>query len=207
MAKCFLVMGVPRSGTSAVAGVLHALGVCMGWKTQEGYDWPDPNEWNPKGFYQDAPLENAQDAMLGDGFPLPGTAPDPAMLGRFRELVRARCRGHDWGAKTSRMQWCLPEFLGACTDDVHLVITRRMPEQSAASWAARAKVPMTEAEEIVRRCTAQLERALAEVTLPRLTVEFDALLDGDALKLLADFAGRPLTREARSFVDPSLRRF
>lgn len=41
------VMGCYRSGTSAVAGILHHLGVHMGSNFQE------PNEGNPKGYFED----------------------------------------------------------------------------------------------------------------------------------------------------------
>jgi hypothetical protein len=44
---CIVVMGCYRSGTSAVAGILHNLGVHMGNNFQE------PNEQNPKGYFED----------------------------------------------------------------------------------------------------------------------------------------------------------
>tara|TARA_Y100000034_G_scaffold103692_1_gene129559 strand:+ start:30688 stop:31395 length:708 start_codon:yes stop_codon:yes gene_type:complete len=42
-----IVMGCYRTGTSAVAGILHHLGVNMGSNFQE------PNEANPKGYFED----------------------------------------------------------------------------------------------------------------------------------------------------------
>ena len=47
MSKCIVVMGCYRSGTSAVAGILHHLGVNMGGGFQE------PNGANPKGYFED----------------------------------------------------------------------------------------------------------------------------------------------------------
>ena len=45
--SCVIVMGCYRTGTSAVAGILHHLGVNMGENFQE------PNVQNPKGFFED----------------------------------------------------------------------------------------------------------------------------------------------------------
>lgn len=45
--SCIVVMGCYRSGTSAVAGILHHLGVDMGSNFQE------PNANNPKGYFED----------------------------------------------------------------------------------------------------------------------------------------------------------
>jgi hypothetical protein len=45
----YAVIGVPRSGTSLLAGILHALGVPM------GRQWvPLPDGWQPDGSYADA---------------------------------------------------------------------------------------------------------------------------------------------------------
>jgi hypothetical protein len=46
----FLVLGLPRSGTSAVAGLLHRLGVHMGDDldlAKHVPERPDLPEWNP----------------------------------------------------------------------------------------------------------------------------------------------------------------
>lgn len=53
MTEPVLVTGVGRSGTSAVARVLHEqLGVCM------GHDLPKPKRANPEGSYEDKEIRN-----------------------------------------------------------------------------------------------------------------------------------------------------
>ncbi|GAG35092.1 unnamed protein product, partial [marine sediment metagenome] len=46
MKRCVLVLGIPRSGTSAVSGLLNILGVYF------GDNLINPSEANPKGFYE-----------------------------------------------------------------------------------------------------------------------------------------------------------
>jgi hypothetical protein len=54
------VVGTGRSGTSTVARVLHeSLGICFGHRFDE------PNEFNPKGFYEDLDVrENLVDGLI-----------------------------------------------------------------------------------------------------------------------------------------------
>lgn len=47
----FVVLGMPRSGTSAIARGLKALGIDLGEKLSEA-----DNTWNPKGFWEDADI-------------------------------------------------------------------------------------------------------------------------------------------------------
>ena len=49
---CVIVIGCYRTGTSAVAGVLHHLGVSMG----KSFD--PPAKSNPKGFFEDLDFKN-----------------------------------------------------------------------------------------------------------------------------------------------------
>jgi len=46
MRKCIMVLGMHRSGTSALMGVLNLLGVSLGTKLM------NPNEYNPKGYFE-----------------------------------------------------------------------------------------------------------------------------------------------------------
>lgn len=50
--SCIIVLGCFRSGTSAVAGVLHHLGIFM------GNQFDDPSKNNIKGFWEDLEFKN-----------------------------------------------------------------------------------------------------------------------------------------------------
>lgn len=209
MQTCYLVLGTPRSGTSAVAGILHRLGILMGEEVEPGrFDWPDPNEWNPAGFYQDVPLENLQNQWFGEGFPVLPGPPTVAQRDLLAALIKKRCaRGVDWGSKTSRMPWMLPEFLALCPCPVRAILTRRPLERAAASWAVRAEVSLEEAAALIGRAAAQLERVRHRVDA--LPVEFDALHDRPqaTVETIAAFVGREMPPSIVAFLDNSLRRY
>ena len=56
--QAILVLGMHRSGTSALGGVLSALGVA-GPNTQTS-----PNEWNPRGYFESHRIFTAHDELL-----------------------------------------------------------------------------------------------------------------------------------------------
>jgi len=53
-----VVLGMHRSGTSAVAGCLERLGICMGRRLAPG------DEWNPGGYFEDRDLVELNDRLL-----------------------------------------------------------------------------------------------------------------------------------------------
>ena len=56
-----IICGMHRSGTSALAGMLHANGICMG---REKDFYPPPMKENPKGFYENVKFRRINDAIL-----------------------------------------------------------------------------------------------------------------------------------------------
>lgn len=219
MPTCVLVLGSARSGTSVTAGVLHRLGVVMGWElpSEDGhprFDWPDPIEMNPRGFYQDAPIEEALYDIWGNDYPEPGTRAPAGRLGRFNELVAMRAaRKHPlWGIKSSHMPWVIEEFLAACPDDVRFVVTQRDPEHSARSIKAWFDDESIEGcRHWVTKVNSQIAAVLADERwehIPRHVVGFTELLDDPATTIggLAAFVNRPAKQEAVDFVDPALKR-
>lgn len=219
MATCFLVLGCARSGTSVTAGLLHRMGVVMGWEleSEDGnprYDWPDPIEMNPTGFYQDAPIEEALYDIWGNDYPEPGTRAKPEQLGLFRKLVQMRAaRGHAaWGIKASHMPWVIEEFLEVCPDEVRFVFTDRSHDESARSikkWFDDST--LEECEEWVRKANGQIASVKNDPRwsrIPRYTNTFADLYEKteDTVSDLAAFVGVHVSQEAVAFVDPSLRR-
>ena len=55
--SCVIVLGCYRSGTSAVAGILHHLGVMM------GKEFDKPAKSNPTGYYEDLEFKRLFDMM------------------------------------------------------------------------------------------------------------------------------------------------
>ncbi|KKM91171.1 hypothetical protein LCGC14_1231190 [marine sediment metagenome] len=56
-----IVVGMHRSGTSALAGTLQANGICMG---EEGDFFPPPMKENPKGFFENRRFRTINDHLL-----------------------------------------------------------------------------------------------------------------------------------------------
>lgn len=217
MSTCFVILGTPRSGTSLVAGLLHLSGIPMGERLpdeggQPRWDFPDANEWNPRGFFQDAGVENLLDGWFGEKFLAETLAPDQIRTAEMRRVLSVRsaaASGGAWGVKASRTASVLGDFLAACPDEVRVVETSRPIGRSIASWAKRSSHPQEKASLIVRNTDAAVKAALASHHhLPRMVVDFDALIEGvSEVDRLSVFIGRDLTAVATKLIDPSLRRF
>jgi len=59
-----IVVGMHRSGTSALAGLLHSNGVTMG---EDRDFYPPPMRENPKGFFENKRFRQLNDKILGEG--------------------------------------------------------------------------------------------------------------------------------------------
>lgn len=62
MKKCILVLGMHRSGTSAVSGVINILGA------YSGSELLDAHITNPKGFFEDKKIIQLNDYILANNF-------------------------------------------------------------------------------------------------------------------------------------------
>lgn len=142
-----LVLGVHRSGTSAIANGLSLLGYCLGedlLPAQEGV--------NPKGFFEDSELVRLNEEFLrrrgrrwdSVGDPLPGqcaTELEPELIQAARGLLRRRVNELGlYAAKDPRLALTLPVWIAAAAAErlpIRLVIALRSPEEVVASLATR----------------------------------------------------------------------
>ena len=145
--RAVVVLGMHRSGTSAVAGCLHRLGVDFGPRLMPA------TVDNARGFYEHIDIVNLHDRLLlalggswDETRPLPpGWSLDEARTGSYREeLLRLLRRDLPaaplWGIKDPRLCRLLPwwEPVWAATGTRPLfVIVRRRPGEVAASLARR----------------------------------------------------------------------
>ena len=58
--RMVVVLGMHRSGTSAVAEAVVRLGVAVG----DSLSMDGPSEWNPRGYFEDPELNRINDAVL-----------------------------------------------------------------------------------------------------------------------------------------------
>ena len=96
-----LVIGIARSGTSTVARILHEeLGVSM------GHDFPDPDDNNPKGYYEDLIVKD-----LNKGFVQGRLSYREWFVGTFK-YISDRLHEHiPWGVKNVRLASLLGLYL------------------------------------------------------------------------------------------------
>lgn len=142
-----IVLGMHRSGTSMIAGVLHKLGVSMGDDLVLG-----EMEENPGGYYEDREFIHINEHILtqaGGGW---FTLPDPELIegqaGLFQKQIRALIKKRNaqhqfWGWKDPRTALTLPCFLPYLSSP-KIVVVRREKESVIKSLVKREKGTMTE---------------------------------------------------------------
>jgi hypothetical protein len=147
-----LVVGMHRSGTSALAGMLHSNGIIMG---REGSWYPPPMKENPKGFYENKEFRVLNDQILRD-HAYRVKSFDPVVPTITVERVRYETRMQmqilveeydrtyaDWGFKDPRTCLTLPIWLGVIgaaginSEDVRILLTCRPTDDIVGSMLRR----------------------------------------------------------------------
>jgi len=196
---CIIVLGCHRSGTSAVAGVLHHLGVNMG-QTLLG-----PSDGNPKGHYEDKVLLDLLDKAIGDW---KKPTPDFEQVRfRYSEAIREREKQMLWGMKDPRLCYFLPDVLDAIHCQVKVVDVRRSTACVVASLMVRDGMSEQETHDLALEWLAAKKRALGHFVGQVHEVHYDDLVDQPQREVgrLAAFVGLPVNEQALAFVDPTLR--
>ncbi len=129
---CVAVVGPPRSGTSAVAGLLHQMGVHMGDSLLPA------NVHNPKGFYEDLDFVEVNARLLnGVEDPLVEPRWTPELHEEYTVLVRRKSAQHElWGVKDPRLCMTLgtlADTLKAAGVELRVVTTLRAVHHSVDS--------------------------------------------------------------------------
>lgn len=178
-----LVLGMHRSGTSAVTGALALRGVFL------GRDLMPPGPDNPKGFWEHAGVVDIHERLLDalerswdDPRPLPEgwlEAPATAVArGRLRELLLAEFGEQPlWGMKDPRLCRLLPLWLPLLAElgiGASAVVVARDPREVAGSLWARNRWPGALSRELWVR---HVSDAIADsATLARCVLAYPRLL-------------------------------
>ena len=176
--RCILVVGTGRSGTSAVAGMLHKLNVWMGAVFQPA------NHNNPHGTYEDAEFRSLDLMVAFDH-----VFCDECAARAYGRLVAKR-DGHPlWGVKdpdlTRTYHHLLPHL-----DDVRVVVCEREREATLTSFTRAYHKSRDEAERWYADKTQCLDAMMAGVDVPVLRVQFEDVMADPAATAarLRDFA-------------------
>jgi len=217
-----VVLGLHCGGTSAVAGVLHHLGVFM------GRNLLGPGYNNPRGHFEDGEFVLLHNEMIEDW-----TRPTEKrfeLLPEYGRLIEKRAAHHTlWGVKDPRMVWCFTQFMhyiNQIDELVKVFEVLRKPSVAAQSLFFRGGHTPFEALDITYRYHDQ-KMALRSawvgnesvlnwmcvsyedlVEAPCLVIEYmrDVLLQGEPGKIWKDWRGIPdsAVRAAARFIDPEL---
>ncbi len=214
------ILGMHRSGTSAVAGAFARLGFHLGDHLLKA------SPANPKGYFENTALVRMHDLFLnGMGYawndprPFPPAWQNSALAKQFQEslglFLQQSFPADPWIAvKDPRICRLLPLWLPvlqALGWQAQVVLVRRHPEAIAASLQRRDGMAPTLADLLYIRYW--LEAEMASRTLPRSTLDYDRFLEGwetELQRLISDFSWNHISlnraRHAlRGNLDASLR--
>lgn len=210
-AKILMVLGVHRSGTSCVAGILDKLGVPMGVSV------PFSNPANPKGLFEDVLLRNIRIAcgdreFVGEDIP---TIPYHARVSMFRVWEHDRRKdGRVIGGKLPALCGMVQEMDDAWHGRWKAIVTERPIDDSAMSRAKRQRhLPQEYIANQLATLANQRDSDLSRRRVPTLRINFAALMSHpeDIVAALIAFCGLHPTPKQRAdaigFVDNRLNHF
>jgi hypothetical protein len=192
-----IVTGVGRSGTSAVAGVLHHSGISMGRELYEA------SEFNPTGYYEEAPVCQLNDRILAatagaEHWSCASRQEVLAAAEPFAEEMRTLAAEAEGGWKDPRFSWTLEAWLPHLRERPRIVVCLRSPAAVVASTMRRYGQTEAKVERwLGRQWKLQYERLLEVIDdcgLGACCIEYDALLADRqaAIDRLSAFVGQPL---------------
>lgn len=187
--SCIIVLGTYRSGTSAVAGVLHHLGVMM------GKEFDKPAASNPTGYFEDLEFKRLFD-MLAEG---------REVWKLLETLVKIReTESPIWGVKDPQLCLFLSKFLPLIHTEHRIISTIRSKEEICKSLAKA--ITGQEPERflpLVEKYLQHKETQLANYQGNVLEVKISDLKSHkeSEVQRIADFVGLPVTQEAIEFIN------
>jgi len=202
-----IVTGAGRSGTSAVARVLHESGITMGGELGEA------SEHNPEGFYEDMGVWWVNEQLLTElgmagiwqteRWPWRSTV--LAAARRYGDEMARLAREAEGGWKDPRFSVTLEAWLPHLPSRPKVVVCLRSPRAYAES-AVRifGLVDRAACERQWARHYRRLLDVIRDYELEATCIEYDSLIERpeETVAALAGFAGRPLRAE---YVNPPLR--
>ena len=204
-----IVAGAGRSGTSAVARVLHEGGIRM------GADFDEPTTFNSTGYFQERAVYVVNEELLaalgmsalGGSTKLPWRATVLAVAEEFRDRLAAIGASDTDGWKDPIFSLTLEAWLPHLPTRPKIVACLRSPAAYAES--VRHIFGLVDQEAAERQWAnhyRRLLRVIRDYRLEATCVEYNALVEQpeETVQGLARFVGRPLDA---SHVDPGLRRY
>lgn len=207
--RVIVVIGVARSGTSCVSGMLSALGVDF-----DDGELLEPTEFNPRGYFESQMLNGLLDKQIQS------VGGQRCQGERHKLLIPVRAyldlelhRSHKpTGFKDTRLVSCgvpVVAYLKACGYDVRVVTTRRATAANQASLESWHKPDAARAlSSLLTTHLQKTTKSIRRLGVPVLQVSYEQVLRDPTRQAwrLARFVGAPgyLVPGAVQFVDPAL---
>jgi len=196
------VVGLHRGGTSAVAGVLHHLGVFMGDQLLP------PSPHNPKGYFEDIRFVTLHTKIMGGDWKFP--RPDfmdswEKYKDEYLSLVNEFTQHEVWGVKDPRLCHCLPLLRVATENKLKVLAVWRDPWEASHSLLERGGHTFEEAFRIsISHIAAMLVNTWESAGV--LYVPFDWLVGNPEASVahMAGWLGLEFKQEAADFLDRDL---
>jgi len=206
MMTCICVLGMHRSGTSCLAGIMQHFGVELGTVYTE-------NQHNKKGNRENDRIVNLNESLL---LAQKASWHQPAVVQQWTSaqalerdaiIQELSMRGTEhWGFKDTRTLFTLPFWLEGL-DAPKFIGTFRHPQRVAQSLLARDNCPLEIGLEIWRQYNAELFKHAQALGFP--ITDFDQpddiYLQDVTTKLVALGLDAERANQAREFFEPALR--
>ena len=189
---CIIVLGCFRSGTSAVAGALHHLGIFMGEK------FDPPGENNPKGFWEDLEFKRIHqicDDCLIDSYENQWKDFED----EYKSLIQKREQHPIWGIKDPLLCRQLPTLLEYVITSKVIVCRRPIREIAKSMARAIRSNDWSLFEPLAKGYVDDMNLSLSKYQGPVLEVQkTDNMLQ--SLDSICDFVGLPKNQAVIDFL-------
>lgn len=175
--KAIVVLAMHRSGSSAVAGVLHYLGVDMG----KGHFMP-PSAKNPKGYFEDKRFVALNECILASVGGAWNVNVSREWIDyardKFDDEVRDLVSGRTgiWGWKDPRTVMTFPLY-APHLHNVEFIVVARTEEAIAQSLQARNKIPLEQGLEFAATYNQRIAELISEFAYPAYVVSYEGLIE------------------------------
>jgi hypothetical protein len=196
-----LVTGSGRSGTSAVAQLLHRAG------TSVGRDLIEPDESNAEGYFEERAVISLNDAILREAgllerFSTASRADVLAVARSHHDEMRALVAEATPAWKDPRFCWTLEAWLEALPEKPRVIVCLRSPVEVAAStmryFGLAGAKDARAVEHVWRSQYVRLIEIIEDHALDAMCVEYARLHADPAttVREVAEFMGAPLDPES-----------
>ncbi len=183
-----MILGMHRSGTSTIAGVMHMNKIIMG--TYQNF-WPRPLLQNPKGFYENYDFRKINDDLLKKSSydvksyktDIPEIQVSTRLQGKIKKLIIESNKLYDdWGWKDPRtcltaIHWVdMIRELGLI-DNLKIIFVIRKASSVARSLNKRNNLPYVQGMKLWKHYNKRAYKFSINSKLPTFYCSFEDLLD------------------------------